>query len=88
LNSNPKPKPSFGRASRAGAFASPEEVIERALEFLSVEEEWLAENHDEIAAKVQEGWDAARRGELTDLTQGRANLQRKKEEWLAQRHQP
>jgi antitoxin ParD1/3/4 len=73
---------------QSGAFASPKEVIERALELLSVEEEWLAENHDEIAAKVQDGWDAAQKGELIDLTQVRANLQKKKEEWLPQRHQP
>ena len=73
---------------QSGAFASPEEVIERALEFLSVEEEWLAQRRPEIGAEVQEGWDAAQRGELIDLAQLRINLQKKKEEWLAQRHQP
>jgi plasmid stabilization system protein ParE len=35
----------------SGAFSTPEEVIERALEFLSLEEDWLAEHRDEIAAK-------------------------------------
>ena len=49
-----------------GAFATPEEVIERALEFLSAEEDWLADNRDGISAKIQEGWDQAQRGELLD----------------------
>ena len=73
---------------KSGVFASPEEVIERALEFLAVEEDWLAENRDELTAKVQEGWDAAQRGELIDAVQVRDNLQKKKEEWLEQRRRP
>jgi Arc/MetJ-type ribon-helix-helix transcriptional regulator len=68
----------------SGAFASPEDVIERALQFLSAEEDWLAEHRQEIAVKIQEGWDAAKRGELTDPDEARANMSRKKQAWLEQ----
>jgi len=70
---------------RRGTFANPEEVVERALEFLALEEDWLTENRSEISARVQEGWDAAQRGELIDADQVRANLTEKKEAWLAER---
>ena len=51
---------------QTGAFSTAEEVIERALELLNAEEDWLASNRDEIASQIQDGWEEARRGELTD----------------------
>jgi antitoxin ParD1/3/4 len=72
---------------RSGAFANPEEVVERALEFLAVEEDWLSENRSDISARVQEGWDAAQRGELVDADEVRANLAEKKAAWLAEHRQ-
>jgi hypothetical protein len=56
-------------------------VIERALEFLNVEEEWLAENRSDIARQIEEGWDEAQRGELTDGETVRTEMQRFKENW-------
>lgn len=72
---------------RSGAFANPEEVVERALEFLALEEDWLSENRSDISARVQEGWDAAQRGEVVDADQVRANLAKKKAAWLAEHRQ-
>jgi antitoxin ParD1/3/4 len=69
----------------SGAFSSPAEVIERALEFLNVEEDWLAENRDEIAAGIQEGWEEAQTGDLADGEQVRAEMQQFKSEWIRQR---
>jgi putative addiction module CopG family antidote len=66
---------------QSGAFSSAEEVIERAIEFLSAEEDWLADNRDEIAAKIQAGWDEAQRGELTGGENVRAEMQQFKEDW-------
>ena len=60
-------------------------MIERALEFLSDEEDWLADHCDEIAAQIQEGWDEAQRGELTDGENVRAEMQQFKEDWKKQR---
>ena len=70
---------------QSGAFSSVEEVIERALEFLSAEEDWLADNRDEIAAQIQEGWDEAQTGELTDEENVRAEMQQFKADWKKQR---
>ncbi len=71
----------------SGDFANPEEVIERALAFLSAEEDWLAENREEIAAKIQQGWDSARRGELIDADRAREDMAKKKQAWLQERRQ-
>ncbi len=71
----------------SGAFSTPEEVIERAIELLSSEEDWLAQNRDEIASKIEEGWEQAERGELTDGDDVKAEMERFKADWLKQ-HQP
>ncbi|HXB70990.1 MAG TPA: hypothetical protein VNY05_22335 [Candidatus Acidoferrales bacterium] len=70
---------------RSGAYAKPEDVIERALEFLAAEEDWLAANRAEIAAQIEEGWASTQRGELTDAEQVRAEMLRFKEDWDKQR---
>jgi len=69
---------------RSGAYSKPEEVIERALEFLVAEEDWLAANRAEIAAQVEEGWDETQKGELTDAEQVRAEMRHFKEDWKDQ----
>ena len=72
---------------QSGAFSSAEKVIERALEFLNAEEDWLPDNRDHIA--VQEGWDEAQRGEWTVTENVRAEMQRfKRIGSNAGRHEP
>ena len=66
----------------SGAFATPEEVVECALELLSAQEHWLANNRDQIAADIQDGWDAAQRGELIDGDQVQLQMEAKKQEWI------
>ena len=73
------------RQIQCGAFSSAEEVIECALEFLSAEKDWLADNRDEIATQIQDGWDEAQRGELTDAEDVRAEMGQFKEDWKKQR---
>ena len=70
---------------QSGAFSSAEEVIERALEFLSTEEDWLADNRDRITCQIQEGWEEAQRGELTDAESVRAEMHQFKQDWEKQR---
>ncbi|MGH9351517.1 MAG: ribbon-helix-helix domain-containing protein [Terriglobia bacterium] len=65
---------------RSGAYHSPDEVIERALELLHEHESWLAENR----AKIEEGYAAAQRGELIDGDQVRARLEEHKRDWVSQ----
>lgn len=72
----------IAEALGSGAYRSPEEVIERALELLCQRDAWLAENR----AKMEEGYAAARRGELIDGEQVRARMEEKKRAWLAEQH--
>ena len=65
----------------SGAFATPEEVIERALELLSVED-WLSENREVIAETIRQGWDAAQRGELIEADEARTRMERHKQSWV------
>ena len=83
---NPEMEALIQKRLKTGAFASPEEVIERALEFLNAEEDWLAENQDEIAAKIQEGWDQAQRGELLDKDEVRTSMESHKQGWLKRQY--
>jgi len=39
-----------------GAFSSAEEVIERALQILSEEADWLAARRNEVSSGIQLGW--------------------------------
>jgi len=70
---------------QSGAFSSAEEVIEHALQFLSAEEDWLPDNRDEITVRIQEGWDEAQRGELTNGEDVRTEMQQFKEDWKQRR---
>jgi Arc/MetJ-type ribon-helix-helix transcriptional regulator len=70
------------RRIRSGAYSSPEEVIEHALEVLDAEEEWLS---DEIGPAIQEGWGEAQRGELTDAEVVRAEMGQFKKDWEKRR---
>lgn len=68
----------------SGAFSTAEEVIERAIEVLTAEEDWLAENRSLISSQIQEGWDEAQRGELSDAEDVQAEMQRFKDDWKKQ----
>ena len=49
-----------------GAYRSADEFVERAVEMLHEQEEWLAENHAGIAAQIEHGYGQAVRGELIE----------------------
>jgi putative addiction module CopG family antidote len=49
-----------------GSYRSVDEFVERAVELLHEQEEWLAANREEIRLKVEEGYQQASRGELHD----------------------
>jgi antitoxin ParD1/3/4 len=59
-----------------GAYGSVDEYVERAVSMLHEQEAWLAANRDEIAAKIEEGYRAAQRGELLEPDEVR--MKRKK----------
>ena len=68
-----------------GPYQSAEQFIVEAVRLLHAREEWLAANRAEIAARIEEGYAAAGRGELTDAGQVRARLEKRKQPWLAER---
>jgi antitoxin ParD1/3/4 len=69
-----------------GSYQSIEEFVESAVSMLHEQEAWLAQHRAEIAAKIEEGFNAAQRGELIDGGQLRARMEERKQAWMADRH--
>lgn len=70
---------------RTGAYASPDDVIDQALEMLRERDSWLLDQRDEIAAKIEAGYASAKRGHLIDGDVARAGMEDRKRAWLEQR---
>jgi antitoxin ParD1/3/4 len=68
---------------RRGRYQSVDEFVERAVVMLHEQESWLAEHGDEIRAQIDEGYTAAKRGELMDAEEARRSMERRKSAWLA-----
>ncbi len=67
-----------------GAYKSVDEFVEQAVSLLHEQEAWLAEQGSEIRAKIEEGYAAAKRGELVDSSEVRSRLEEKKRAWLSE----
>lgn len=65
-----------------GPYQSVDEFVEHAVSLLHEQEAWFASHRDEITRKIEEGWDAAQRGELRSSDQVKANMQERKRAWL------
>lgn len=85
IHLKPEQEDRIEQALRSGAYAGPDEVIDQALEMLQERDQWLREHGVELAAKIEEGYASAQRGELLDEDEVRANMKRRKEAWLADR---
>lgn len=70
-------------AVESGAYRNPEEVIERALEVLSHDEEWLRENSASIQRKIERAFEHFERGEFFTPEESRADMQARKVAWRA-----
>jgi len=57
-----------------GSYQTVDEFVERAVFMLHEQEAWLAGHRVEIAAKIEEGYAAARRGELIEADSVRSRL--------------
>ena len=53
----------IAEAVRSGAYQSPDDVIERALEVLHERDEWLLANRQAVDAKIRRGMEELDRGE-------------------------
>jgi antitoxin ParD1/3/4 len=67
-----------------GPYRSADEFVERAVQMLHDQEQWFAENRDEIAAKIEAGYASAERGELLDAEQVSRRLNERKQVWRDQ----
>jgi len=57
-----------------GPYQTVTEFVEQAVSMLHEQEAWLAANRAEIEAKINEGYAAARRGELIDADEARSRI--------------
>ena len=76
----------IARAIDSGVYRNPEEVIIRALEVLSHDEEWLRENSPSIDAKIERAFAQCERGESLTPEQSRADMRTRKAAWRADQH--
>jgi Arc/MetJ-type ribon-helix-helix transcriptional regulator len=60
---NPEQEHRIAEALRSGAYQSPEDVIDRALEALHERDEWLLANRQAVDAKIRRGIEELKRGE-------------------------
>jgi Arc/MetJ-type ribon-helix-helix transcriptional regulator len=67
-----------------GPYQTVDEFVERAVSLLHEQEAWFASNRDEIAGKIEEGWNAAARGDLTSDKEVQAHMQERKRAWNEQ----
>ena len=66
-----------------GPYQTADEFVERAIQMLHEQEEWLSANRADIAAKIEEGYASAQRGEMIDDDEVRARMEAKKRAWLS-----
>jgi putative addiction module CopG family antidote len=85
VNLRPEQEHRVAEAVRSGAYRSSEEVVEQALDLLLERDQWLAAHREEIRRRIDEGYEAAKRGDLIDGDEVRTRFERRKEAWLAER---
>ncbi len=66
-----------------GPYQTADEFVERAVQMLHDQEDWLSANRTDISAKIEEGYASAQRGELIDGDQVSAQMDEKKRAWRA-----
>jgi putative addiction module CopG family antidote len=71
-----------------GPYESVSDFVAQAVQMLHAQEEWLTENRAEIEAKIEEGYAAAKRGEMLSAEQVRLRMEEKKRVWLAEQPHP
>ena len=71
---NPELEALIEQDVQRGPYRTVQEFVESAVSMLHEQETWLAQHRAEIAAKIEEGFNAAQRGELMDGGQVRARM--------------
>ena len=74
----PEQEHRIAEALRSGAYQSPDDVIDRALEVLQQRDEWLTANRQAVDAKIRRGMEELKRGEGIPEDELDAHLERLK----------
>jgi putative addiction module CopG family antidote len=75
----------IAQAMQTGAYQSPDEVIERALQMLHSEEEWLDCHKSEITEKIERAFAQFDRGEFLSAEESQADMEKRKAAWFRER---
>lgn len=78
LQLSPKQENRVAEALRSGVYRSPDDVIDRALEVLHEQDQWLAANRESINGKIRRGIGELERGEGIPEDQLDSHLERLK----------
>ena len=81
---NPEQERLVSQAVQTGAYRSPDEVLNHALEVLTFQEDWLQENKAAINAKIERGIAQLDRGEGIPDEALQERLAKRKAAWLAE----
>ena len=81
IHLNPELEQLIQRDVERGSYQNVHEFVERAVQMLHEQEEWLSLNRAEITEKIEEGCAAAGRGELIDGDRVRAQIEEQKRGW-------
>jgi Arc/MetJ-type ribon-helix-helix transcriptional regulator len=79
----PEHEKAVARAIESGAYENPDQVIQRALEVLRAEDEWLDEHREEVAGKIERAFGQFERGESFSAEESQADMERRKAAWRA-----
>jgi putative addiction module CopG family antidote len=74
----PEHEKAVAQAIESGAYQNPDEVISRALEVLRAEDDWLSEQKDAIAEKIDRAFGQFERGEFLSATESRTDMTKRK----------
>jgi Arc/MetJ-type ribon-helix-helix transcriptional regulator len=80
----PEHEKAIAQAIQSGAYQNPDEVIERALAVLRLEDEWLSGHKDEIGEKIDRAFAQFQRGEFLSSSESKADMAKRKTEWLSE----
>lgn len=80
----PDQEKAIADAIESGAYKSPDEAVERALEVLRAEDQWLEQQKDAINEKIERATGQLDRGEGIRGEELRERLGRRKAAWLAE----
>jgi Arc/MetJ-type ribon-helix-helix transcriptional regulator len=78
----PEHEKAITEAVQSGAYQNPDEAIGRALEVLRAEDDWLYGHEEEIAEKIERAFGQFGRDEFLSSAESRADIERRKAEWL------